>query len=90
MNMDEKRLKRDEGCRDCVLIYLFKIPALAQDVDTIHAFLSRQHDWTRDELRDALVYLAGDELVKVSRHPRGSTRYYQISTRGRRAVEQAD
>lgn len=89
--MDDHTKKiRDEGCRESVLFYLSHIPTLAQEAKIIWRFLSRQHDWTESEVIDALCYLSGDDLVKITRHKLGSTKYYQITTAGRRAVEQQD
>lgn len=87
---EETKQLRNEGCRESVLFYLSNIPTISQDAKTIWRFLSRNHDWTEAEVKDALCYLLGDDLVKMERNKLGSTKYYQITTAGRRAVEQSD
>jgi len=78
MNTQEKR----EDCRREVRRYLADRPSLAFRTETIRRNVDREFDFTLDEVRDALAFLASAKQVEIEPESLGATEYFKITAAG--------
>lgn len=85
--MSDSPQERKEECRRSVRAYLANRSVLAYRAETIRSALAREHDFSIEEIKAALVYLESDKHVAVTPDPDGATPYYRITSEGMRFNE---